>query len=77
MKKILKWVMIILFCIIIFINPLFPQISDPPTPPDESQNDDSNELGGGAPVGNGMVYLLAFALIYGFRRLKKNKFTQG
>lgn len=57
-----------LFLILNFATPLAAQ--DPPPPPPPSHGEGGNVPGGGAPIGEGLVILVALGAAYGWKRFK-------
>jgi hypothetical protein len=52
------------------------QNGDPPPPPSEHGQNENQIPGGGAPIGDGLLMLLAMGTVYGFRKRvagKKNE----
>nr|NQU94423.1 hypothetical protein [Bacteroidota bacterium] len=47
---------------------------DPPPPPPQEHGQNGNQPpGGGAPVGEGVAFLVTFGLAYGYRKFIKRK----
>jgi len=44
-----------------------------PEPPDHGQGTNQPPPGGGAPIGEGIVLLLAMGAAYGYKKIKANK----
>jgi hypothetical protein len=62
-----KFYFTLLIFVFIIVIPLLGQ--DPPTPPDRAGG--GGAVGGGAPIGDGVWFMLAFALIYIFWKFRK------
>jgi len=73
MRKKLKFT-ISLFALLLVLNlasPVFGE--DPAPPPPPSHGETGNVPGGGAPIGEGMVILVALGAAYGWKRYKSVK----
>ncbi len=62
---------LVLFVLSLTMSPLIAQTQAPPPPPGQSQNQDDNQLGGSAPLGEGIFYLTGLALVYGGIKQKR------
>lgn len=71
MKKKLQFSisLMMLFLVLNFATPVVAQ--DPPPPPDHGET--GNVPGGGAPIGEGLVILVALGAAYGWKRFKSVK----
>lgn len=72
MKKKLQFSisLMMLFLVLNFATPVVAQ--DPPPPP-QSHGSGGNVPGGGAPIGEGLVILVALGAAYGWKRFKSVK----
>jgi len=73
MKKKLQFMfsLLVLFIVLNFATPIYAQ--DPPPPPPPSHGEGGNVPGGGAPIGEGMVILVALGAAYGWKRYQAAK----
>jgi len=73
MKKKLQFSisLMMLFLVLNFATPVVAQ--DPPPPPPPSHGAGGNVPGGGAPIGEGLVILVALGAAYGWKRFKSVK----
>lgn len=67
MKKLIFSVAVITF--LFFGNALYSQ----PDPPDHGQGTNQPPPGGGAPIGEGIVFLVAMGAVYGYRKVTGTK----
>ncbi|MFP4471688.1 MAG: hypothetical protein ACLFPE_13475 [Bacteroidales bacterium] len=70
MKKISKYIQIILFFILLNIAATAPAVAqgDPPPPPPSGHGETGNVPGGGAPVGSGLLILGLLGAGYGAKK---------
>lgn len=76
MKRQLKitFSLLILLLMLNFATPVFAQQGPPPPPPEHGQG--GNVPGGGAPVGEGLILLVAMGAAYGYKKWNDTRETQ-